>query len=75
MKDLNYLLHREQLELLRAARAGSRRCLDAHLRLARDYSLRITDRHAGSCRASYAHKSAAIRSGIVDAWYKPRIAS
>ncbi|WP_336958567.1 hypothetical protein [Sphingobium aquiterrae] len=41
MEDLNYLLHREQEELLRAQQTGCQSARHAHAGLARGYAQRI----------------------------------
>lgn len=43
MEDLNYLLHREQEELLRAQQATCAASRSAHRRLAHGYARRIRD--------------------------------
>ena len=43
MEDLNFLLHREQVELLRAASAVCRSSRASHRGLARAYASRIAD--------------------------------
>jgi hypothetical protein len=46
MDDLNYLLHREQVALLRAQLAASSESRCAHEGLARAYGVRIRDHRA-----------------------------
>ena len=43
--DLNYLLHRHQVSLMRADAASSVEARHAHLGLAREYATRITRIH------------------------------
>jgi len=51
--DLNYLYHRQQIELLRAAEAAHPRAKQAHLGLASAYGRQIRDERARNTAQPY----------------------
>lgn len=64
MEDLNYLFHREQVELLRAQEAPCMSGRIAHMALAQGYARRIRD-HRLSRKAPFQRKATVCATGEV----------